>query len=165
MAFDGFIQIEGAPGESTDAQFKDWIEVLSFEHGLEQPAQATASSSGGATAERVNHKPFVFIHQIDLSSPKLYEACCTGRHIKEVKFALCRSGGEKQKYYEITLEQALVAKIEPAGTANEDGFPSEKVELTYGKIKWTYIQQKREDGTGGGNVAAGWDLTANKTYA
>jgi type VI secretion system secreted protein Hcp len=163
MAFDAFIKIDGIPGESLDDKHKDWIEVLHFDHAMEQPASATASSSGGATAERVNHRPFVFDHQIDLASPKFYEHCCTGKHIKEVTFELCRAGGDKMKYFEIKLEQVLVNKVEPRGAANDEGFPAERVYLTYGKIKWTYVQQKREDGTGGGNVAAGWDLTSNKT--
>ena len=30
MAFDGFIKIDGIPGESTDDKHKDWIEILSF---------------------------------------------------------------------------------------------------------------------------------------
>ena len=34
--------------------------------------------------------------------------------------------------------------------------------FNYGKITQTYTKQKREDGTGGGNVPAGWDLQANK---
>ena len=163
MAFDAFLKIEGIPGESLDDKHKDWIEILQFDHGLEQPASATASSSGGATAERVNHKPFVIVHQIDKASPKLAEYCCTGKHIKEINFELCRAGGDKVKYYEVKLEQAIVNKVEPTGSANDEGFPSERVHFTYGKISWTYVQQKREDGTGGGNVAAGWDLTSNKT--
>jgi hypothetical protein len=32
-----------------------------------------------------------------------------------------------------------------------------------GAIEWTYTKQKA-DGTGGGNVAGGWDLTANKVH-
>jgi len=161
MAFDGFLKIDGIPGESTDNQHKDWIEVTFFDHALEQPASATASSSGGATAERVNHKPFVIEHLIDKSSPKIYEACCKGTHIKEIVFELCRAGGDKVKYFEVKLEQALVTKVEPTGTANDEGFPSERVSFTYGKINWTYTQQTRADGTGSGSVDAGWDLTKN----
>jgi len=164
MAFDVFVKIDGIPGESLDDQHKDWIEVLFFEHALEQPASATASSSGGATAERVNHKPFTFVHQIDKSSPKLYEACCKGTHIKEVVFEFCRAGGEKVKYFDVKLEQVLVTKVEPKGAANDaEGFPTERVALSYGKINWTYDQQKRTDGMGGGSVATGWDLTINKS--
>jgi type VI secretion system secreted protein Hcp len=165
MAFDGFIKIDGAPGESTDSEHQDWIEVLSFDHELEQPASATASSVGGATAERVNHKPFIFTHLLDKASPKLYDAVDTGRHIKEIKFELWRAGGQKEKYFEITFEQAIISKVVPRGASTDAGFPSETVSISYGKIKWNYIQQKRDGGQGGGNVAAGWDLTTNKTYA
>jgi type VI secretion system secreted protein Hcp len=165
MAFDVFVQIDGIPGESLDDQHPDWIEVLSFEHAMEQPASASASSSGGATAERVNHKPFIFVHQIDKASPKLAEACCKGTHIAKIVFEFCRAGGEeKTKYYEVVLEQALVNSIKPRGATDKDerGFPTEEVALTYGKINWNYIQQKRSDGAGGGSVATGWDLTSNK---
>jgi type VI secretion system secreted protein Hcp len=113
----------------------------------------------------VNHGTFDIRHLVDKSSPKLYEACCTGKHIKEVSLELCRAGGDKLKYLEVKLEQVLVAKVEAGGQSNDEGFPSEKVKFSYGKIKWTYTQQKRADGQGGGNVNSGWDLTANKAIA
>ncbi|SNS32448.1 type VI secretion system secreted protein Hcp [Noviherbaspirillum humi] len=166
MAFDSFIKIDGIPGESSDHAHQDWIEVLSYDHKLEQPASSTASSVGGATAERVQHGTFNFVHHLDKASPKLHDACCTGKHIKEVVVELCRAGGNKMKYMEIRMEQVMISRIEEQGAAAGDsGFPSEKVALSYGKIKWTYTQQKREDGSGGGNVSAGWDLTANKAIA
>ncbi|MDR0717118.1 MAG: type VI secretion system tube protein Hcp [Azoarcus sp.] len=167
MAFDAFIQIDGIPGESTDAAHKDWVEILSFRHLIEQPASATASSVGGATAERVNHAPFEITHLIDKASPKLYEAACTGKHIKTVTIDLCRAGGDKVKYMQIVLEQVIVSRIEPKGASStaEDGFPLETVHFSYGTIKWTYTQQQRADGVGGGNIATGWDLTTNKVIA
>jgi len=166
MAFDAFIKIDGIPGESSDDKHKEWIEVLSFKHQIEQPASSTASSVGGATAERVNHGTFNIVHCLDKATPKLLEACCTGKHIKEVTIELCRAGGDKLKYMEIKLEQVLISSVADNGASTgEAGFPSETVALSYGKIKWTYTQQKREDGAAGGNVSAGWDLTANKTIA
>ncbi len=36
------------------------------------------------------------------------------------------------------------------------------VSLAFGHIEWTYIQQKRSDGAGGGNVAAKYDLVKAK---
>lgn len=166
MAFDAFIKIDGIPGESTDGKHKDWIEVVSYNHKVEQPASSTASSVGGATAERVNHGTFNIVHQLDKATPKLLEACCTGKHIKEVVFELCRAGGDKVKYMEIKLEQVLISRVEEVGASESGvGYPTETVALSYGKIKWTYTQQKREDGSAGGNVSAGWDLTTNKTIA
>ena len=166
MAFDAFIKIDGIPGESTDEKHKEWIEVIHYDHKNEQPAASTASSVGGATAERVNHGTFNFVHQLDKATPKLLEACCTGKHIKEITVEFCRAGGDTVKYMEVKLEQVLISQVEELGAAdNEQGYPTEKVALSYGKIKWTYTQQKREDGSAGGNVSAGWDLTANKATA
>jgi len=178
MAFDAFLKIDGIPGESTDSRHSDWIEVLQFDHMMEQPASVTASSTGGATAERVNHGTFDIVHLLDKASPKIYDACCTGKHINKVTLELCRSGGDKVKYMEVILEQVLVSKVVAMGACNEEGqiqdranaalgkgFPSERVSFSYGKIKWVYTQQKRTDGLGGGNVNSGWDLTANKAIA
>lgn len=164
MAFDAFLKIDGIPGESTDDKHKDWIEITHFNHSIAQEASSTASSAGGATAERVDLGTLDIQHLLDKASPKIYEACCTGKHIKDVTVELCRAGGDKQKYLEIKLEQVIISSVDSQGTTGE-GFPNESVRFSYGKIKWTYVQQKRSDGTGGGNVSAGWDLTANKVAA
>jgi len=166
MAFDAFLQIDGVPGESIDDAHKDWIEVLSFGHGIEQPASATASSVGGGSTERVTHEDFVVTKHLDKASPKLYELSSSGKHIAKVTLQVCRAGGSKLQYLEVGMEQVIISRVAPtADRANEDSFPVESVSFNYGKIKWTYTQQKRADGTGGGNVTGGWDLTANKVYA
>ncbi len=166
MAFDAFIKIDGIPGESTDDKHKDWIEVLSFNFGIHQPAHATASSAGGATSERVNVQDLSVVKHVDKASPKLYEQSCSGKHIKDVTLELCRAGGDKLKYLEVKMEQVIISSVNPGGNSGgSDGFPSESVSFNFGKIKWTYTQQKRADGSGGGNVTGGWDLTSNKIYA
>jgi type VI secretion system secreted protein Hcp len=162
MAFDAFMKIDGISGECLDDRHKGWIEITCYTHKMEQPASASASSSGGATAERVNHGLFHVVHLLDKASPKIYEACCKGTHIKDVIILLYRAGGEKEKYAEIKMEQVLIAGVDMAGGGD---FPAETISFSYGKIAWTYIQQRREDGTGGGSVASGWDLTANKAFA
>ncbi len=164
MAFDAFLKIDGIPGESTDDKHKDWIEIKSYNHGMTQPQSATASSVGGGTTERCEHHDFSIVKLMDKASPKLYEFCSKGAHIKDVTLELCRAGGDKLKYLEVKMEQVIVSHVAPSGSSGE-GFPAESVSFNYGKIKWTYTQQKRADGTGGGNVTGGWDLTANKVYA
>ena len=151
MAFDAFIKIDGAPGESTDDKHKDWIEILSFSCGATQPASATASSAGGATAERVDLQDFSIVKALDKASPKLFEFCCTGKHLKEVKIELCRAGGDKVKYMEYKLEEVIVSSLRPGGSSQgAETLPLEEVSFNYGKIKITYTQQKRPDGSGGG---------------
>jgi type VI secretion system secreted protein Hcp len=166
MAFDSFIKIDGIPGESTDDKHKDWIEILSFNFGMTQPASTTASSVGGASSERVNLDDLSIVKLMDKASPKLYELCCSGKHIANVSVEVCRAGGDKVKYMEVKLEQVIISSVHPGGSSQgSDGFPSESVTFNFGKAKWTYTQQKRADGTGGGNVTGGWDATANKVYS
>ncbi len=165
MAYDAFIKIDGIPGESQDDKHKDWIEILDFEHEMSQPSSATASSAGGGTTERVDHEDIQITKHIDKASPKIYEALSKGTHIPNVLIEFCRAGGDKLKYMEIKLEQVIISYAKPGGSKNDDAFPTEDVKFNYGKIKWTYTQQKRADGTGGGNVAGGWDLIGNKVNA
>ena len=163
MAFDAFLRIDGIPGESQDSNHKDWIEILSYHHGVSQPVSSTVSSSGGAATERVNFGAFVIAKLVDKATPKLFEACCTGTHIKEVIIEVCRSGGDKQKYLEIQMEQVLISGYNTS--AKEDGksdFPIENIAFVPGRFNITYNQQNRESGILSGSVAAGWDLIANK---
>ena len=167
MAFDAFIKISDIPRESTDVNHKDWIEITSFSHGLTQPISSTVSSAGGASAERVDFGTLNISKLVDKASPKLFEAGCTGKHIKEVVLEFCRSGGDKQKFLEIRMEQVLIANYNVGGkeSPEENNFPSEHVSFAPGKYKMVYTQQQRADGTPGGNVTGGWDLIANKTFA
>ncbi len=162
MAFDAFLKIDGIPGESTDDKHSEWIEILSFNHGITQPISVTRSSAGGATAERADHQDFSITKFLDKASPKLALHCCDGTHIGEVKLELCRAGGDKLKYMEYKMSNVIVSSFSPSGSPGAEDLPVEQVAFNYGKIEWTYTQQKRADGSGGGNVAHGWDLQKNK---
>jgi type VI secretion system secreted protein Hcp len=164
MAFDGFIKIDGIQGESTDSKHKDWIEVESYSYSVTQPISMTASSSGGAAAERVQFGTIYFTKLADKATPKLFEFACGGKHIKEITIEVCRAGGDKQKYLEIKMEHVLIHTLTHNGdNAGADAqFPTETVTFAPGRFRVTYFQQKREDGQGGGQVAAGWSLMENK---
>jgi len=164
MAFDAFLKIEGIDGESQDDKHKGWIEILSFSVSAQQPVSATASSSGGATTQRVNIQHFSVTKSMDKASPKLFEACCTGQHFGTVTIELCRAGGgeNKLKYMEYKLSNAVIASVHPSGTAGGSDVPHEEIGFDFGKIEMTYVQQQRKDGSGSGNVSAGWDLQTNK---
>jgi type VI secretion system secreted protein Hcp len=162
---DSYLQIDGLKGETTDSAHKDWIEILSFSHTMSQPASATANSAGGATTGRCKHEDFVITKYVDLSSPKLYELCSSGKHISKVVVELMRaSGGAPVKYMAIEMDQVVISQVSLA-VANGNEFPAESVSFNYGVIKWTYTQQKRADGSKGGNVTGGWSLVENKTAA
>ncbi len=98
MAFDAFCKIDGIDGESEDSAHRNWIEVLSYGHGLSQATVDTVSSGGSRSSSRVDHNAFFIVKTLDTTSPKLHLAVAQGRHFPEVRFELCRAGGAKQKY-------------------------------------------------------------------
>lgn len=163
MAFDAFLKIDGIPGESSDDKHKEWIEVLSYSHGVSQASSGSASTGGGRSAERCNHSDFSIVKALDKASPKLALACCNGTHIKEVKLELCRAAGDKTKYMEYKLSDAIVSSVRPGGAAQGgETLPLEEVAFSYGKIEWTYTATDPKTGKASGDVKANWDLTANK---
>jgi type VI secretion system secreted protein Hcp len=100
------------------------------------------------------------VKPLDAATPLLFVACAKGEHIKEVVLELCRAGGDRLKFMEYKMSEVTVSGVTVSGDGGRD--PTETVSFTYGKIEQTYVKQKHADGTGGGNVQAGWDLQANK---
>jgi len=157
MAFNGFLQIDGIKGESTDKDHKDWIEILSYSHSI-----APAGPAVGAAPGQVANHDIVITKHVDSSSPKLYEAASSGKHIPTVSIDLMRaSGGTPVKYLNIKMDNVIISKMSASVSVGADT-PNENITFNYGSIKWTYTQQKSADGSGGGNVTGGWDISKNK---
>lgn len=162
MAFDAFLKIATIPGESTDQQHIDWIEVLSFHHGLHQPNSGSVSSGGARSAERVNHVDFSIVKTLDKASPRLAVACCKGEHISEVKLVINRNTGNKQKYMEYKLTDVIVSAVRPGGSKSGETLPLEEVTFAYGKIEWTYTETDHATGRAKGDIKGHWDLKSNQ---
>jgi type VI secretion system secreted protein Hcp len=162
MAFDVFLKIDGIPGESMDDKHKDWIQILSYSMGITHPG--IAGPAGGAAAQaRAAFQDFSIVKPLDKSSPKLALACAQGSHVKDIKLEICHAGGDKFKFMEYWMLECIVSSYKPGGSAKgTDAIPIEEVAFNFHKIQYTYSQQKRPDGSGGGNVISNWDLTQNK---
>lgn len=158
MAFDTFVKIDGIDGESSDEKYSDWIEILSCDVKVAQKVSNTASSVGGASAERADFSDFGFVKQLDSASPKIAIACAAGTHIDTIVITFCRAGEEKIKFMEYRLTNCIISEV--AMIAQGD-FPAEKVKINFGKIEWSYIKQRRAGGVAAGNIEGGWDRQRN----
>jgi type VI protein secretion system component Hcp len=148
MAFDAFVQISGIEGESTDEKHLGWIEIIRFGVGVKQTVSNTASSCGGACAERANFEDFIFRKLLDKASPKLAQACAAGT--------------EKVPFMTYTLKNCMISRVATnSGSDVGNKFPAETIKINYGTIEWRYTLQKRQGGTAAGNVVCGWNLQRN----
>jgi type VI secretion system secreted protein Hcp len=87
-----------------------------------------------------------------------------GKTIPKAKFEFMRADGDGKpvKYYEVELENVIVAHV-AQGVSGGDVM-TESIGLKFSKVKWKYCQQKIGGGSGG-NTAGGWDAATNRVAA
>ena len=161
MALDVYLQIDGIKGESADSAHAGWIELTSAQWGVTQPKSATASTGGGHTAERCEHRTLAVTKLADMASPLLMMWSSMGKTIPKAKLEFMRADGNgiPVRYYEIELENVLIASVDQA--AHGVGIIQDSIGLRFSKVKWKYTQQKIGGGSSG-NTAGGWDLATSR---
>ena len=138
--YDGFLRIEGIPGSSTIAGHEGMIEIVSFNDEAGQP----------------HPSEFVITKCLDKSSPLLFLAASSGKHIPTVTIELYQAGGgPKVMAYKFT--DVIITKIidKASPYLYESHGHMEEISLRYSQIRWEYT-------VSGGTVSAGWDLVENK---
>ena len=100
--------------------------------------------TGLPTGKRV-HKPLTITKEYDKSSPKLYQALCSGEQFSEVilDFYRISPAGAEEKYFTTKLEKAIIVDIdsyypETFVKTSEPYKHMEKVAFSYSKIIWTW---------------------------
>ena len=133
MAIDVYLQIEGIKGESADSAHQGWIELTSVHMGVIQPRSATASTAGGHTAERCEHRTLSFTKLVDIASPILMQTCSTGETIAKAKLEFMRadSDGKPVKYDEVELENVMITNMDQL--INEGNILHDDIGLRFSK--------------------------------
>ena len=156
-AYESFLKIDGIQGESMAAGHKDDIDVVSWNWGENLPT--SAPSAGGAAAGRVRMQDFKFVMRVCKASPKLFQACASGKRIKSAELTV-RSGGDStekpgpgQIVLRILFSDILISSYYSTWKSS-DPFPMDEVSFSFGKVEIEYRYQ-------GGNVKEMWDVRGN----
>lgn len=82
------------------------ILVQAVDHTIEIPK---SPQTGLPTGKRI-HGPITLTKEIDKSSPKLFQALCSGEQFKEVilEFYRISPKGNEEKYYTVKLQNAIL---------------------------------------------------------
>lgn len=148
-------------GESRDVNHpRPWFEVSSWNHLIRQPKSATASTSGGHTAERCEHGEMILTKDLDLVSPQLWEACSAGTLYDDVELHFMRANGtsDRVQYLTIKLKKVIIGSVSPS--VSGEGLPTETFTLKYAAVQWEYVQQTM-DGKFKAGTPAMWSLAKN----
>lgn len=158
-----FLKIDTIPGESTDENHKEWIEVLSMGWGATQ--SGTTHVGGGGGAGKVNVQDMNFIKDVDRSSPKLFLAVANGQSISSAQFHFTSnfkdgSGGTEQlPLLDFKFSQALVTSYSISADSSGDK-PTESFSINFAKVEYKY-QEADKTGKAGGKVEVNWDIAEN----
>lgn len=118
------------------------ILVQSFKHIVDLPSNESGLPSG-----RRIHRPLMITKEVDKSTPKLYQALCTGEVITEATLRWYRldGSGDELQFFTVLLQNALIVKLESwvpdVLDKNYAGYSNmENLWLTYEVIRWTWEQ-------------------------
>ena len=129
-----YLKIGDIKGESTAAGHEEWIEVESVYNSLGQQQAITT----GASRRRGNVVlgELIVSKDVDKSSPKLLEACASGRAFPELELDMVGSNG--RTFYKITMINVRVNRVSTSYNCEPDCKLVDEVSLSASAIRWVH---------------------------
>ncbi|GMV25399.1 MAG: hypothetical protein AMXMBFR58_14300 [Phycisphaerae bacterium] len=159
MAVDIYLKLDGVPAECTDSKHKEWIQLLSFQHGMSQMG-SMFSGGGQSTSGRVDVADVSVMKRVDKSTPKLNWHLATGTHIKSAIVEFCQATKDKHVFMKYTFEDIVISALQPSVSSGSD-FPMENLSFRFSKIEWEYTPIDEKGGKAASSKAW-WDVKDNK---
>lgn len=148
-----FMHVDGGTlgtidGEATEKGHEKWISLSGYDGDTVAPV--ATGGGGGAGSGKVQFKEIVVTKPIDTSTPKLFEALVTGRHLPAVRIDFVRpdGAGGDEVFYSVKLEQVFVTDIHQSDAGKAGGHTLEQVSLDFQKIEITEGDGTASGGTG-----------------
>lgn len=145
MAVTICLKLDGVPGESTVAEHKGEIDVLSWNFGLTQSASAHVSTGAGTGSADV--KDLTITKYVDKASPNLIKNCFIGANHKDAILSVMKvtgQGGKSITMVKITMSgPVFISSVHTGETGDNDRF-IETVSLNFATVKFEYTGQKAD---------------------
>jgi type VI secretion system secreted protein Hcp len=111
------------------------IEILGYGFGT------TNGLGGGGGSGKVAVHDISITKKMDVASPKLAQACVTGKHFPTATITVRKAGKGQQAYLKITLKDVLISSFQTGGSG-PNKTPTESLTLNFTKIDFKYTRQK-----------------------
>jgi type VI secretion system secreted protein Hcp len=153
---DLFLLVDGIPGESTQAQHENWIDVENYKINF-----ANTSTSGGGGAGRSRLTQFDVSAFVSKASPRLLLAVLSGQHIRDMELDITRNiAGTQQSYANWLFNDVTVTNF----NQSNNGGPSERsldiYSFDFQKLEHEYTEFK-PDGSQSGVTKVTWNFQTN----
>jgi type VI secretion system secreted protein Hcp len=115
--FEMYLLLDGIPGESAAKGRKGWIDITGVDWGVEQ-AVAISGTGGGMTGTGSKQRALRFSAGSGASSPLLFDACMSGKHIQTGTFEVQQGKAVVVRW---VFEDMLVTAFGSGATDVDDG--------------------------------------------
>ena len=156
MAAALFLKVDGATGESKNANYTGWTECDSYRWEVSQLSSMGSGGGGGVGIAKVGD--LVVIATMDKVYPGIFKKCASGEHIPKVTLSAAKMGGSQIEYFKAELTDVIVTTCQGSGAKGgevtvEYGFSPSKVHVEY----W----EQTKDGSQGASSPIDWDVKQN----
>src|SRR5262245_15081648 len=153
-ADEGFLKIDGVPGELTEGRLAGWTPIQSVGALVRVPIDPTNGVAGPASFSCEVRKA------ADVTSPALIQKCGEGKPFRRVSLAYVLKRPAATQY-RVTLDDVLVSSVGHDGSRSSDEpVELEKVYLTFRKMELDCFDLDNSGGTTGGLTAVFDQATA-----
>jgi len=141
MAVDYFLDLEGIEGESQNSNFKNKIQVMTWNWGASNVS--SVGGTGGSGAGKVDMSDVSLMLNFDKSTPKFFKSIAKGTHIAKGTLSAVKSGAEGKPYLKVNFSEIFVTGLQMSASSEA---PTVSLSFSYNEIGIDYSIQD-EKGT------------------
>ncbi len=150
---DLYLLVDGIPGESTQVDHKDWIDVENYKINF-----TATSGPGGGRARLTQFDVSAFVSK---ASPELLLALLSGQFIRDMELDVTRNtAGMQQSYANWLFQDVTVTNF----NQSNNGAPNERsldiYSFNFRELEYKYTEYA-PDGSISGTTTVAWDFQTN----